>query len=177
MKKIFIISLGLFLIGCKGSQERSIVINAPVDEVWAVFSDLGGLAGPLPVKSTFHETSVDLESPTKVCVSLHCEAGQVASINFVSILFIGSTAVTSDVAEFLPWDTYHIDPLATSPSGKSEALSNAVKCSCPHKSLKTAQTSSIGALITILFSWVPLHPIRNRPRLIINIFFIFYSFI
>ena len=42
MKKIFIISLGLFLIGCKGTQEKNIVINAPVDEVWAVFSDLGG---------------------------------------------------------------------------------------------------------------------------------------
>ena len=42
MKKIFIISLGLFLIGCKGTQERSIVINASVGEVWSVFSDLGG---------------------------------------------------------------------------------------------------------------------------------------
>ena len=36
------ISIGLFLIGCKGTQERTIVINAPIDEVWAVFSDLGG---------------------------------------------------------------------------------------------------------------------------------------
>ena len=42
MKKVFMISIGLVLIGCKGSQERSIVINAPVNEVWAVFSDLGG---------------------------------------------------------------------------------------------------------------------------------------
>ena len=42
MKKVFMISIGLFLIGCKGSQERSIVINAPINEVWAVFSDLGG---------------------------------------------------------------------------------------------------------------------------------------
>ena len=42
MKKVFMNSIGLFLIGCKGSQERSIVINAPINEVWAVFSDLGG---------------------------------------------------------------------------------------------------------------------------------------
>ena len=42
MKKVFMISFGLFLIGCKGTQERSIVINAPINEVWAVFSDLGG---------------------------------------------------------------------------------------------------------------------------------------
>ena len=42
MKKVFMISISLVLIGCKGSQERSIVINAPVNEVWAVFSDLGG---------------------------------------------------------------------------------------------------------------------------------------
>ena len=42
MKKIFIISLVIFLIGCKGTQEKSIVINASVDEVWTVFSDLGG---------------------------------------------------------------------------------------------------------------------------------------
>ena len=42
MKKIIIISLGLFLIGCKGTQEKSIVINASIDEVWAIFSDLGG---------------------------------------------------------------------------------------------------------------------------------------
>ena len=42
MKKVLMISITLLLIGCKGSQERSIVINAPVNEVWAVFSDLGG---------------------------------------------------------------------------------------------------------------------------------------
>ena len=54
------------------------------------------------MKSTFHETSVDFESPEKVCVSLHSEAGHVASIYLVSILSIGSTTVTSDVAEFLP---------------------------------------------------------------------------
>ena len=42
MKKVFMISFGLFLIGCKGTQEKSIVINAPINEVWAVFSDLGG---------------------------------------------------------------------------------------------------------------------------------------
>ena len=41
MKKVFTISFGLLLIGCKGTQERSIVINAPINEVWAVFSDLG----------------------------------------------------------------------------------------------------------------------------------------
>ena len=41
MKKVLMISFGLFLIGCKGTQERSIVINAPINEVWAVFSDLG----------------------------------------------------------------------------------------------------------------------------------------
>ena len=42
MKKVFLISIGLFLVGCKGTQEKSIVINAPIDKVWAVFSDLGG---------------------------------------------------------------------------------------------------------------------------------------
>jgi len=42
MKKVLMISITLLLIGCKGSRERSIVINAPVNEVWAVFSDLGG---------------------------------------------------------------------------------------------------------------------------------------
>ena len=41
MIKVFTISIGLFLIGCKGSQERSIVINASINDVWAVFSDLG----------------------------------------------------------------------------------------------------------------------------------------
>ena len=41
MKNIIIISLGLFIIGCKGSNEKSIVINAPIERVWAVFSDLG----------------------------------------------------------------------------------------------------------------------------------------
>ena len=42
MKKLIIIALGLFLIGCKGSQERSIVINAPLSKAWSVLSDLGG---------------------------------------------------------------------------------------------------------------------------------------
>lgn len=41
MKNIIIISLGLFIVGCKGSNEKSIVINAPIERVWAVFSDLG----------------------------------------------------------------------------------------------------------------------------------------
>jgi len=41
MKNIVIISLGLIIIGCKGSKEKSIVINAPLEQVWAVFSDLG----------------------------------------------------------------------------------------------------------------------------------------
>ena len=44
MKKIMIILLGIFLIGCKESAERSIVINAPINEVWVVVSDLGGHA-------------------------------------------------------------------------------------------------------------------------------------
>ena len=41
MKNIIIVSLGLFIIGCKGSNEKSIVINASIDKVWTVFSDLG----------------------------------------------------------------------------------------------------------------------------------------
>ena len=41
MKNIMIISLCIFLIGCKESAERSIVINAPINEVWSVVSDLG----------------------------------------------------------------------------------------------------------------------------------------
>ena len=41
MKNIMIISLAVFLIGCKESAERSIVINAPINEVWSVVSDLG----------------------------------------------------------------------------------------------------------------------------------------
>ena len=41
MKNIMTISLALFLIGCKESAERSIVINAPINEVWSVVSDLG----------------------------------------------------------------------------------------------------------------------------------------
>jgi uncharacterized membrane protein len=41
MKNIIIISLGLFIIGCKGSNEKRIVIYAPIDKVWTVFSDLG----------------------------------------------------------------------------------------------------------------------------------------
>jgi len=44
MKKIMIIFLGIFLIGCKESVDRSIVINAPINEVWSVVSDLGGHA-------------------------------------------------------------------------------------------------------------------------------------
>ena len=41
MKNIMIISLAVLLIGCKESAERSIVINAPINEVWSVVSDLG----------------------------------------------------------------------------------------------------------------------------------------
>ena len=41
MKNIIIVSLVLFIIGCKGSNEKSIVINASIDKVWTVFSDLG----------------------------------------------------------------------------------------------------------------------------------------
>ena len=41
MKNMMAISLAVFLIGCKESAERSIVINAPINEVWSVVSDLG----------------------------------------------------------------------------------------------------------------------------------------
>ena len=41
MKNKMIISLAVFLIGCKESAERSIVINAPINKVWSVVSDLG----------------------------------------------------------------------------------------------------------------------------------------
>ena len=42
MKKIMIFAIGIFLAGCKHSEESSIKINAPINEVWNVVSDLGG---------------------------------------------------------------------------------------------------------------------------------------
>ena len=42
MKKIMIFAIGIFLAGCKHSEENSIKINAPINEVWSVVSDLGG---------------------------------------------------------------------------------------------------------------------------------------
>ena len=42
MKKIMIFALGIFLAGCKHSEKSSIIINAPINEVWSDASDLGG---------------------------------------------------------------------------------------------------------------------------------------
>tara|TARA_Y100001970_G_scaffold87808_1_gene110845 strand:+ start:466 stop:960 length:495 start_codon:yes stop_codon:yes gene_type:complete len=41
MRKLMIFVLGIFLVGCKHSEESSIVINAPISKVWSVLSDLG----------------------------------------------------------------------------------------------------------------------------------------
>ena len=84
MKKVFMISIGLFLIGCKGTQERSILINAPIDKVWAVFSDLGG-----------HERFTALDSASL------SPAGEVAkgSVWYVSQ---GKNSATSEVTVVEP---------------------------------------------------------------------------
>ncbi len=52
MKKTMIFAFGIFLSGCKHSEKSSIIINAPINEVWSVVSDLGGHDNFLSITST-----------------------------------------------------------------------------------------------------------------------------